>query len=390
MAAANFCSQCGTKLLADANFCVECGARAPGARGARVGSLTVGRYAPAVVVGVVLLIAGGAITLGRLQPQTPPSVPGRQASGAPSAGSAPAAPGAMPEGHPPIAIPDDVKQTLRDMAKSAEAKPDDMALWKRLSEAQYRAGQIDPAYLAEAEKSLQHVLEREPQNTDALRNLGNIAFDREQPEKAIEDYTKYLELKPDDESVQTDLNTMKLAAGRTDEAIAGYQQILAKNPTFYQAQFNLGLAYFRAGKPTESLAALEKARGFAKDDQSRQQVDQIIARMKGGSAGGGAAPASNAPSGSADTLQAGIEQFFRTHQIIASKLDRIDWPNDRSAKVMLHDFPMSAMPDFVRTQLKERIRGRIKEQKAAHQVTEPVEVQLVDSASGQVMETVTE
>jgi len=285
-----------------------------------------------------------------------------------------------------------VKQTLREMAKSAQSQPDDMALWKRLAEAQYRAGQIDPAYLAEAEQTLNHILEREPQNADALRTLGNIAFDREQPEKAIEQYTKYLELKPDDEGVQTDLNTMRLASGKIDEAIAGYQKVLAKNPSFFQAQFNLGWAYSRAGKATESIAALEKARGLASDDQARQQVDQVIARIKGGgaAASGGGGAAANAPAPGAETLRAGIEQYFRSHQIMGSKLDRFEWANDRSVKVMLHEFPMSAMPDFVRTQLIDRIRGRIKEQKTAHQVTEPVQVQLVDSGSGEVMETISE
>lgn len=393
MTPAQFCSQCGAKLLADANFCVECGAPAPGGKGrVPVGGQPIGRYAPALIVGLVVAIAGGAVAIGLLNPKTPPTVPGRQSNAAPAAAAAPAsAPpaGAVPEGHPPVALPDDIKQTMREMAKNAQAEPENMDLWKRLSEAQYRAGQIDPSFLADAEQSLQHVLEREPKNTDVLRNLGNVAFDREQPEKAITYYTKYLELKPEDESVQTDLNTMRLAAGQTDQAIAGYQQILAKNPKFFQAQFNLGFAYFRAGKQAESIAALTKARELAQDDRSRQQVDQVLARIKGGPASATGSAAS-LPADATATLKDGIEQFFRTHQIIGSKLDRFAWENDHSVKVMLHDFPMNAMPDFVRKQLGERIRGRIKEQKAAHQVTDPVEVQLVDSATGQTMETITE
>ncbi|HVN86151.1 MAG TPA: tetratricopeptide repeat protein [Candidatus Binatia bacterium] len=356
------------------------------AKGVAAPPLSMNRYAPVAVVVVVLLVVGGAVTVGLLRPKTPPSVPGRQPAGANSAAAA--APGAMPEGHPPISIPDDVKQTLRDMAKSAQGDPENTALWTRLAEAQYRAGQIDPAYLAEAEQSFQHVLDRDPKNADILRSLGNIAFDREEPEKAIGHYQKYLELKPDDDNVRTDMNTMRLAAGQVDEAIAGYRAVLAKNPSFFQAHFNLGLAYMRTGKTDEALAELQKSRDLAADDRVRTQVDQVIARAKGGAAPvaeGARAPA--APSGS---LRAGIEDYFRGNQIMASKVDRFEWEDDHSVKVWLHDFPMAAMPDFVRGQMVDRIRTRIKEQKTAHQVTAAVQVQLVDSATKEAMETVKE
>jgi tetratricopeptide (TPR) repeat protein len=397
VADARFCVQCGAKLVAEANFCVECGTKVPGAKRAPGTRFTLGRYAPIVVVGSVLLIAGGAVSIGLLNPKAPPSVPPHEpavaAAGAPATagGAAPGgAPqnvgGTMPEGHPPVQIPDDVKQTIRDMAKAAEAQPDNVAMWKQLAEVQYRAGQVDASYLPEAQLSFQHVLDKEPDNIDALRDLGNIAFDREQPEKAIEYYRRYLTVKPDDQMVQTDLATMQLAAGKIDEAIANYQKILTADPKFFQAQFNLGLAYHRAGRSGEAVAALQKARELASDERARKQVEQVLARMSGA----GGAPAAGSGAEAADTLRAGIEKFFRTHQIIAAKLDRFDWDGDRSVRVMLHDFPMTAMPEFVRKQLGDRIRGQIKEQKTAHQVSEPVQVLLVDSATGETMETISE
>jgi Flp pilus assembly protein TadD len=371
-----FCSQCGAKVVSGASFCVECGTGVGTAGKPARHASSAGRYAPVIVVVSVIVVVGTAASIGFFSPKPAPSVPGRQ----PAASTTPAQ---MPEGHPPIAIPDDVKQTIRDMAKSAEARPEDLELWKRLAEVQYRAGQIDPTYLPEAQISFQHVLDRQPDNTDALRNLGNIAFDREQPDKASDYYRRYLALKPADPNVETDLATMQLALGKTDVAIAGYQKVIAANPTFFQARFNLGLAYHRAGKLNEAVAALQEARPLAPDDRARQQLEQVLARMQGSDA---VATGESSP----PSLRAGIEGFFRKHQIIGPKIDRFDWEGERTVRVLLHDFPIEAMPEFVRKQMVDRISGQIKEQKAAVAVTDPVTVQLVDSASAKVMETVTQ
>jgi tetratricopeptide (TPR) repeat protein len=380
MSEARFCSQCGGKLQAEARFCVDCGLPVAGARRAVQGPLPLGRYAPAVVVGVVLLVGGVVVAIGVRNPKTPPSVPGKQGA---------AGGGQLPAGHPPISVPDDVKQSIAKMAKDAEAQPDNIPLWQQLAEVQYRASEMDPSYLAEAQRALEHIIEQQPSNAEALRNLGNVAFDREQPTKAVEYYTRYLVLKPDDKNVQTDMATMMLAAGKVDEAIAAYQKILASDASFFQAQFNLGLAYQKAGNQVQAVAALQKARALAPDEKVRGQLDQMIGRVqKTGTVS--AAAASGAPSAAAGTLREGLEEFFRSNQIIGPKLDRFDWADETHVRVLVSEFPIAAMPDDVRQRFADRIREQIKEQKQAHQTSTPVQVQLVDSTSGEAMETISE
>ena len=149
-----------------------------------------------------------------------------------------------------------MKQTIRDMATRAAATRRFLDAWKHLAEVQYRAGQIDRSFLADAEKSYRHVLEREPKNLDVLRNLGNISFDQEQPSIATEFYQRYLEIKPDDLNVQTDLGTMYLSAGDSEKAVRQYDAVLKQNPNFFQAQFNLAIAYRAAGQNEAAIAAL--------------------------------------------------------------------------------------------------------------------------------------
>jgi Flp pilus assembly protein TadD len=389
-----FCASCGARLLREASFCVECGERQPGAKAPRVGlSIPVNRYAPVFVVLAVILVGGGAVLYGTMNPKIPASVPRPDAP--PAEGSAAA--GSLPQGHPPLEIPEQVKQTIRDMAQKATAAPDDMDAWKRLAEVQYRAGQIEHSYLTEAAASYKHVLDHEPDNLDAIRSLGNIAFDQEQSDSAISYYQRYLKLKPDDLSVQTDMATMYLASGKAEQAIEAYEAVLKTNPSFFQAEFNLAIAYRQLGDNGKMMAALEKARTMAPDDASRTQVDQLLARAKGlpppaapppvQEAAAPAAPAAAAPAG---TFQADAETVFRGNPILGPKVQRIEWSGADSAKVYVHDFPMDQMGDSMRSMFTDRMRERIKEKKQAHQITAQTTFEVVDGASGRVMDTITE
>lgn len=396
-----FCASCGARLLPNAVFCVECGAAhgAPPAR--RLGvPAAIQRYAPVLVVLVTLAVTATAVFVGRLNPKTPPQVPGR--------GAGPDASGNLPPGHPPIAVPDTVKQALQDLQKKADAAPDDLETWKRLGEAQYRAAQLDPTYLAAADRSYQHLLEREPNNTEILRTLGNIAFDRDEHAAAVDFYQRYLKLKPEDLNVQTDLGTMYLSDGKPDQAVRQYQLVLKQDPSFFQAQFNMAIAYRALGQTEKVVPALEKARELAKDEQTRQQVDQLLARAKNGSLelanepSASAAPPESAPAAQPQaaaappagagggSFQADAEAIFREHPIVGAKLQRIEWSGPESAKVYLNGFPVDQMPPDMLNMFNDRMKTRIKEKKDAHHMAQTARFELVDAASGKVMDTITE
>jgi tetratricopeptide (TPR) repeat protein len=404
--ASQFCSKCGAKLLANSSFCVECGERQGGASVSRSrSSASLQRYAPLFVVVAVVAVLGGVVVIGSLSPKTAPSVPRRGESNAAGPGEAA---GKLPEGHPPIAIPEEVKQAIREMSKKASAAPDDLDTWKHLADVQYRASEIDPSYLAEADAAYRHVLERHPEDTDVLRSLGNIAFDQQHHDVAIDFYQRYLKLKPDDPDVQTDLGTMLLAAGNMDQAIQQFQAVMKHDPSFFQAQFNLAIAYNKAGQNDKAIEALEKSRPLAKDDRTRGQVDEVLAQLKGmpprqptsGEApamgappamgGGSESAAAGASAPIAATFQAGMEAYFHQHPILGPKLDRIEWQGPESAKVYLRDFPMDQMPAEMVGTFADRVKATIKTQKEAHKVTQAARVELVDNASGKVMSTITE
>jgi tetratricopeptide (TPR) repeat protein len=375
MTTTRFCTQCGAKLLPEARFCAGCGQPVGGAALARR-RFALERWAPALVVATVVVVGGSAVLTGARSAPPPNAPPPRAASqNAPE----------MPEGHPPLEIPDDVRKVIAKLAAAAKDKPDDLDTWQQLAFVQYRAGQVDPAYLADAATTYAHILERQPENLDALRGFGNIAFDRNEPERALEYYRRYLKVKPDDLGVQTDVGTMLLSSQQVEAALKAYLDVLAVDPKFFQAQFNLAIAYRAAGDNDKALAALQRARDVAEDDATRQRVDTLLARLKGEPAPAGgevAAAAGGDPRGD-------IEAIFRSHPIVGPKLDRIDWPSDDRVRVVLREFPMDSMPPMVRAKFTDRIRSGLRDSAARHPSTPLPTVELIDAASGRVMDTIT-
>jgi cytochrome c-type biogenesis protein CcmH/NrfG len=370
-----FCTQCGAKLLPDARYCAECGLAIAGTSAAAAAHRRpFERWAPVLIVGTVIAVGAVAVLTGVYVAPPPNVPPPRQAA----AGN-PQQP--MPQNHPPVEVPDDVRKVITKLADAAKEHPDDMQAWQQLGFVQYRAGQVDPTYLAEADATYAHILEREPENLDSLRARGNIAFDRNDPGKAMEFYRSYLRLKPDDLSVQTDLGTMLLSMQQVDAAMKAYKDVLAVDPKFFQAQFNLAIAYRAAGDDAQALAAMERAREVADDDATRKRVDDLLARLKGAPA-----EAAGAPSGGG--LRADVEQIFRGHPIVGAKIDRIEWPSDERVRVVLREFPMDGMPPMVREKFTERIRTGLRDSAARNQVAAGPTAELVDAASGRVMNTI--
>jgi tetratricopeptide (TPR) repeat protein len=373
-----FCTQCGAKLLAEARYCAACGRAVVGGSAQRRSRFPIERWAPALVVGAVLAIGATAVLTGARSaapPNVPPPRDDGQVSGAPP-----------PPGHPSVEVPDDVRKVIAKLADAVKDKPDDLEAWQQLGFVQYRAGQVDPTYLAQADATYSHVLERQPENLEVLRALGNIAFDRNQPDRALEYYRRYLKLKPDDLGVQTDVGTMLLSSQQVDAALKAYRDVLAVDPNFFQAQFNLAIAYRAAGDEAKALAALERARDIAGDDATRQRVNDLLARVKGESPPSGEAQPGEAAVGG---LRGEIEAIFRAHPIVGPKLDRIDWPSDDHVQVVLRDFPMDGMPPMVRDKFIDRIRNGVRDSATRHAASAPITVELIDAASGRVMQAVT-
>lgn len=374
-----FCPQCGVQTVPPARFCTECGValsdgkQAPGARGAAPAPPPVPRQSlrAGLVVLSLYLAVGIGLWVFVLRSQPFPVV--AVADGPASSGGSPA----LPQDHPPISIPEDVKQRIVTLVNEANATPDSAETWRRLAEVQFRASQLEASYRSAALSSYQHLLALVPDDPDALRGIGNVYYDFEEHSKAIDYYERYLALRPDDKNVRTDLGTMYLYTHQADRAVAEYRAVLAKNPDFFQAHFNLGIAYREKADFARARTSLERARALTDDERIRARVDRVLAQLRGGS------PQTRPRT----AFQRAVEQIFHSHDIMGSKVARIEWPAPAGAKVYLQNFPIQGMPPDVRERFLAKLRIQIGLAGKSNNIDASVRVELIDADTRSVMET---
>lgn len=384
--AARFCPQCGVKTVPQANFCAACGEALPdGKKGAkqRPESSPPASWqplTPALVVLSLYLIVGTGLWLFVLRSQPFPSATAPGGGGQASMGGS-----VLPQDHPQVSLPEEVKKRIAELVDKANAAPQDLTAWKTLAEVQSRAARIDASYRSAALSSYRHVLELAPNDLDALRGVGNIYYDFEEYAKALEYYQKYLALNPDDPSVRTDMGTMYLYSNDVDRAISEYQTVLAKRPDFFQAHFNLGIAYQEKGENTKALASLARARNLTTDENIRARIDQVLAQF------GGSPPATSTTSHATaehSPFQQAVEKLFRNHEIMGPRISRIEWSAPAEARIFFRNFPMAGMPPEVRERFLKKLRAQVAEAKHSDGVQGTAKIELIDADTQQTMETI--
>ncbi len=84
-----------------------------------------------------------------------------------------------------------------------------------------------------------------------------------------------------------------------------------------------------------------------------------------------------------------IEQMVKGLPIAGPKVGSVQWPDQLKARVLMDNFPMDEMPPFAKTKFLTDLKTGIDTAKQDNNVSSPVELDIVDSASGRVMETIT-
>jgi tetratricopeptide (TPR) repeat protein len=392
MPGAKFCVECGTPFDASTMPSAEPAVNLS-LRSLPITAAFVGVFLAIMVVG---LLAAGWVML-RKPAQTasdsaPAAAPG-SASNSMAGTAGNAAPGQLPPGHPKVQLPAEARTFIESVEKDAQAHPNDVAAWNKLGGVSTRAAMFDHSYYAKASDAYGHVLKIDPDNLEALRGIGDVDYDQDKFDQAIAAYEHYLKKKPDDPEVITDLGTMYLYTGNADQAVVQYHKALKIKPNMFQTYFNMGIAYAQQDKPADAQAALKKAEELAPDDTARKQVKEVVAKITG--RGGqqmasNAASSSSAPPAAASTFQGQIEQMVRGLPIAGPKVGSVEWPAQTTAKVLMNNFPMDQMPPFAKNKFLSDLKSGIDQAKKDYKVTAKVDVEIVDSTTGRVMETISE
>jgi tetratricopeptide (TPR) repeat protein len=138
--------------------------------------------------------------------------------------------------------------------------------------------------IMEAEK----IVAQDPKNYQAWVQLANDYFDTEQPQKAVNAYSKALELEPKNQNAPnllTDQGVMYRKMGLFDKAVDNFDKASKLDPKHAQSLFNLGIVYANDLKQKDK--AIEAWQRYLALDAMSPQGQQVKAMVDDLKAGGG-------------------------------------------------------------------------------------------------------
>jgi Flp pilus assembly protein TadD len=156
----------------------------------------------------------------------------------------------------------DVAKPNAILAAGREALPDELqevavAARKNVEQGKYRT----------AEKQYQTILAKDPENLDALSNLGVVYFRTGKIRSAESTLKKALTVAPDDDFVLTTLGIVHYRQSRFDEALKELRKAIELNPNSATAHNYLGITESQKGRQQEAekemLQAISKDPNYA-------------------------------------------------------------------------------------------------------------------------------
>jgi Flp pilus assembly protein TadD len=157
-----------------------------------------------------------------------------------------------------------------------------------------------PAFDQARADALQALLQQDPNNQDALFELGELNFEGERFEASIEALTKLVALDPANKQALNDIGTANFNLGRPDDAKTWWRKTLAVDPNDVQAHYNMGFVYANA-EPRDLAAAVGEWETVVRLDPTSQlgqtakvHVDGLKAKLTPAAGSGAAAPAPTA------------------------------------------------------------------------------------------------
>jgi cytochrome c-type biogenesis protein CcmH/NrfG len=149
------------------------------------------------------------------------------------------------------------------------------------SPAQQQPSAETQAAVAQAAAPLLDAVNQNPNDFDSLVKLGNVYYDGQQFQNAIQYYERAVAIHPENVDVRTDMGTAYWYTGNANKAIAAMETSLKYRPGHPQSLFNLGWVRWQGkSDPQGAVAAWEQLLKANPDYPQRQQVEQYIAKAK--------------------------------------------------------------------------------------------------------------
>lgn len=147
--------------------------------------------------------------------------------------------------------------------------------------------------------ALRNIAEKDAANVQSRVQLGNMYFDAERYQDAIQWYDAALKLNPSDVSVSTDLGVCYYYTNQPDRAVRQLEESLRLDPKHLKTLLNLGIVKaFGKQDLAGAAAAWEEVIRIAPDSQEGQSAKRSLANLQAAHPGGSPVPPPGTPAAS--------------------------------------------------------------------------------------------
>jgi tetratricopeptide (TPR) repeat protein len=147
--------------------------------------------------------------------------------------------------------------------------------------------------------ALRNIAEKDPANVQSRVQLGNLYFDAERYQDAIQWYDAALKLNPSDVSVSTDLGVCFYYTNQPDRAIRQMEESLRIDPRHTKTFLNLGIVKaFGKQDLNGAAAAWEEVIRIAPNSQEAESAQRSLANLRAAHPGGSPVPPPGTPAAS--------------------------------------------------------------------------------------------
>jgi cytochrome c-type biogenesis protein CcmH/NrfG len=138
-----------------------------------------------------------------------------------------------------------------------------------------------PANTADIQKQismLQGILKEDPKNLKALIEIGNLYFDAEQFDSAIQFYARALEIEPKNPDVRTDMGIMYRRKGDPDRAITEFKKAAQDDPKHVNSRYNMGVVLLH--DKADIKGAIKAWEEYLKVEPTGPRAENIRSQME--------------------------------------------------------------------------------------------------------------
>ncbi len=131
-----------------------------------------------------------------------------------------------------------------------------------------------------AMESYQKYLEKRPNDSRVLYEIGQVYIIKNQMDKALEYFEKTIEANPEDPNAYYNVAEVYFSSDNVEKSIEYYNRALEIQPDFVESYFKLALVYLKLNDKAKALEYMEKFLELEPDSDRAELIKAEVKRLK--------------------------------------------------------------------------------------------------------------